>query len=176
MASIDASSLRNQLRVDRLLAGCVAALCGCGADLLPGEWVVPGEVPARSWTGEPESAFGTSLAARGGRFLVASPGLPRVEILGEGSVEGPAVAVWFDGDRALAGLLDLGVIEVPSGELLSAVPGARVFAGEDDLWVAATPEVVLASDGRSWSLRDTRAVAVGGGRVLAMACADGCAV
>jgi len=182
MASTAASSPRSPLRAERrgrlraaTICGFAAAIGGCAADLLPGEWAVPGEVPARVWTGEPESAFGTAIAVQGERVLVASPGQPLSEILGEGAVDRPAVAVWFDGERGLAGLLDLGVVEVPGGSLVASIPGARVYAGEEGFWVAATPEVVLASDGRSWSLPDTRALAVGGGRILAMACAGECA-
>jgi hypothetical protein len=150
-------------------------LLACAADPVPGEWFIPGEIPAEVAIGAPDSGFGSAVAVSGGRWLVASPAARRVEVVGEGALEGmvPA-AVWFDGEAALAGFAGEGVFEVLSGAPVQETPDARVFAGEAGLWVAAGNERVRASDGREWVLADTRALAVGEGRILALACGGGC--
>ncbi len=112
---------------------------------------------------------------RGGRWLVVSTGAARVELIGEGGLERPApVRAWFDGDRALAGFAGDGVYEVLGGARVQETPEARLFAGSEGLWVSASPDRVRADDGREWALPDVRALAVGDGRILALACGGGC--
>lgn len=121
------------------------------------------------------SGFGEDVAVRGDRWLVVATGAGRVELIGEASLERPSpVRGWFDGELALAGFAGDGVYEVSTGALVRETPDARLFAGADGAWVSASPDKVRADDGREWSLSDVRSLAVGEGRILALACGEGC--
>ena len=77
--------------------------------------------------------------------------------------------LWMDSGTLRIGVSGVGVFG-DQGELLHAVPEARVFAGADGLWVGATKEQVFASDGRQWQVPDPRRVATDGERIVVLTC------
>jgi len=141
--------------------------------------VVPGEVPAETTYGAAGSELGTALAVRGERWAVTAPGAGEVRVY-EGDVQVGVlsrprpVAVWFDGDEPTAGFASDGIYRVLTGERVQETPDARLFAGGDGVAVSASASQVRALDGRAWPLERVQALAVGGGRVLALGCGAGC--
>lgn len=163
---------------------------GCALDLLPGESVVPGEVPARTWSGGPGDRLGASLAFHEERLLVGAPGSGAAWILPAADVswgpEGLGAWVWWwdgvpHGARQGDGVYRL---DVPEAVLRFSAPEAVSFAGGSQ---GGRPVVALATPA-GVELRDPdgnllahaevaglERVALGEGRLLLLACsADGC--
>lgn len=112
----------------------VAACCGCAADLLPGELVVPGELPSSQHLGSSDSALGASVAVEGGKLLAGAPGSGQVRRLdGEATsqgAEGLGRWVWWTQGVAHAAASSDGVYRVDGVEasFLWEAPGAISYA------------------------------------------------
>jgi hypothetical protein len=124
------------------MLGSLAAIAGCAADLLPGELVVPGEVPAVAFHGSAGTNLGAAVALDGEHLLAGAPGGGDVWRLDEGATSG--------GPRGL---------------------GRAVWWAEGVPWAARLSDAVYRVDGveaeESWTIQDMRFVAAGvlGGEV-----------
>jgi hypothetical protein len=158
------------LRWAPTLAGLL--LAACAEDLLPGETVLLSELPAEVVYGAEDSRFGEVLAARDGRLAAAAPGLPGVWVEGAWS-EGNGQWVGWQGDA----LVRVGLREAVIGEL--AAPelslGARFAATEGAVYFA-TDRALRRYDGASVEVVGIEALAASPTRVVALVCAEACAL
>lgn len=147
-------------------------LTACTQDLLPGEVVLPGDVPVEVRYGPPSSALGQTVAWREGVLLATAPGTGTV-VVGEGGVAVDAVWAGFWGADVVFADVD-GEVYV-NGEPRWSVPDAVAFASGDTGVVASDGERLhLLDRGRSVRVEGLQAVAVGAERVLGVVCADTC--
>ncbi len=161
------------------------ALGGCAADLLPGELVVPGELPSTSYRGPAGASLGASVALDGGELLAGAPGLGQVWMPAAGQVSsGPGELgrwVWWAEGQAFAARASDGVYAVDAAvaERLWETPGARVFAAGETVGgfrvAAATDQGVQLWDGDGVAmarleLAGVQQLAVGRERLLVGAC------
>ncbi|MFH1463838.1 MAG: hypothetical protein ABIO70_05600 [Pseudomonadota bacterium] len=169
-------------------ATSLALLVGCAPDLLPGELVVPGELPAEFYRGAPGAGLGAAVALDDGRLLAGAPGSGEAWVLpGDAGSVGPrglGGAVWWSDGVPWAARVTEAVYRVdgPAAERVWLVPGARILAAG----ALAGEGRVVGSDGtRVWiwdqagELQDeivqpgVQRLAVGAARVLILACAGG---
>lgn len=166
----------------------LVVLGGCGADLLPGELVVPGERAARSYHGVEGALLGAGVALSDGALLAGAPGLGQVWQPEAGAIsqgpDGLGRWVWWDGDRPMAAAAADGVYEVheDQAELLWETAGAQTFAagtlqGYPSVVVATAHELQRYDGGGSLveqlAVEGVQRVAVGAERVLMIACVAG---
>ncbi len=166
----------------------LAGLGGCAADLVPGELIVPGELPTESYRGEVGSSLGAALALDGATLLAGAPGAGQVWLLDEGEPsQGPIGLgrwVWWYQGSAYGARGTEGVFAVDHAEatLLWETPGAYSFAaGEtaDGFRVATTTgQAVQLWDGEGTLrahlvLAGVQRMAVGWQRVLLQVCEAG---
>ena len=147
-------------------------LVACGADLLPLEEVIPGDVPTELHLSEVDGFGGQVLLAESG-FWSTSDEESLVfsnagEVLDLG-LRDQGHFLWSVEESFFVGVAGHGVFDA-HGALLMSVPDARQFAGQGALWVAAADGRVVASDGREWSLPDPRKAAVDQDRVAVLSC------
>lgn len=166
--------------------------CACRQDLLPGEYVVPGDVAAEVWEGGAGSRFGSSVALGPLGLAASAPGSGDLFALPQGMVwsgpEGTGAWTWWgrEGAPCAARARDgVWCASGPDSALVREVedPNGLAFdAGETDLgWMTAVavpdgldlfPE---GSEGFHVPCVGVRRVAVGAGRILGIRCgADGC--
>ncbi len=165
---------------------CAWLASGCAADLLPGELVVPGELGATSWRGEPGSSLGAAVALGDSALLAGAPTASQVvELVGGRRIEGvPQLGrwVWWHDGAAFAARED-GVYSVDgdTAELHFLTPGAVTFTSGElhGSFVVATATddgVQVWDDGGSLLARLThpgvQQLAIGQERVLLLICAD----
>ncbi len=164
--------------VDLRLALLVATLSGgCQADLLPGEWVVPGELSAVEVLGP--AGLGEVLAAGESGALISAgqevwfvdwSGVPILSWDAGGEV---AALWWAEDDAAMAGVRGRGVVRLEDGALIADRASARVFVGHGGGWALADDVGVETSEGQRHELSGVRALALGDARLLALTCAQG---
>ncbi len=171
-----------------VLPALLLGLGGCGADLLPDELVVPGELATSSYRGGQGASLGAGVALADGRLLAGAPGLgqawqPQSGLTSQGPV-GLGRWVWWEGDTPMAAIAGDGVYAVGTeqAELRWSTPGAMVFAHglmhDGPRVVVATARGVQLWDDRGeqlgkLGLEGVQRVAVGLERVLLIACDGG---
>jgi|GEM_PF-2109442 len=153
-------------------------LIGCSGDLLPGEVVVPGELAAEVTSPEGLLSFGADVAVSGDgeRIVATAPDIGWAGWPGEDEIQIPSatsINVWFDSERAIAGVGGFGIIDINSGELLREINEARSIRGFDGGWLAAHTDKVIHSDGREWIIPDPRTVAVSSSKSAVISCDEG---
>ena len=164
-------------RTAALVGGLLSALLGgCQADLLPGEWVVPGELNAVEVLGP--AGLGEALAAgESGALISAGQEVWLVDWSGvqlmSWDAGGEVAALWWAEDgSAMAGVRGRGVVRLDDGALLAERPSARVFVGHGAGWAFADDAGVETSTGERIALSGARALALGDARLLALTCAS----
>lgn len=160
------------------LAGLlVAALGGCQADLLPGEWVLPGELQAVELLG-PAGLGEVMAVGEAGALISAGEAVWLVDWSGvqvtSWDAGGEVAALWWtDAGAPMAGVRGRGVVGLEDGAVLASSRSARVFVGHGGGWAMADEVGVQTSDGETVALRGVRALAMRGERLLALTCPAG---
>ena len=158
-----------------LLGGLVVTLfCGCRADLLPGEWVVPGELSAVEVLG-PAGLGSVMAAGEAGALLSAGQDVWLVDESGVRrsvwDAGGEVAALWWaESGAAMAGVRGRGVVRLDDGLVVVDRPAAQVIVGDGEGWALADEAGVETSDGRRVVLSGVRALALADERLLALTC------
>ncbi len=160
-----------------LVGLAVLILGGCRADLLPGEWVVPGEVKAVEVVG-PAGLGEVMAAGASGALISAGEEVWQVDWSGvqvmSWDAGGEVAALWWsESDAPMAGVRGRGVVRLDDGVVLAESASARVFVGRGAGWAMADDARVETSDGQDVALDGVRALAIGEARLLALTCAGG---
>lgn len=146
---------------------------GCTAALLPGEVVIPGDVPMEVSYGTPGSEYGSTVAWKEGLLVVTAPTAGTLTV-GEGSTRVGALWADFWGPHLVyAAANGSGYVD---GEERWSVPDALAWAAGDAGVVATDGDrLYLLDRDRSVRAPGISALAIGTDRVLGVQCNPDCA-